>query len=49
MNDVAFGYTNLFTTNLPAAVPRFAGFPKFNFIGGHICIDFDADCWIDQH
>ena len=35
MNDVAFGYTNLFTTNLPPAAPRFSGFPKFNFIGGH--------------
>jgi hypothetical protein len=35
MNDIAFGYTNLFTNNLPPAGPRFSGFPKFNFIGGH--------------
>lgn len=35
MNDVAFGYTDLFTTSLPPAAPRFSGFPKFNFIGGH--------------
>lgn len=35
MNDIAFGYSNLFTTNLPAAGPRFAGFPPFYFIGGN--------------
>ena len=35
MNDVTFGYSHLFTANLPAAGPRFGGFPEFNFIGGH--------------
>ena len=35
MNDVTFGYKDLFTSNLPAAGPRFGGFPPFYFIGGN--------------
>jgi 2-aminoadipate transaminase len=30
-----FAYTNLFAKNLPAPAVRFAGYPKYNFIGGH--------------
>src|SRR5215471_11223411 len=30
-----FAYTNLFAKTLPAPAVRFAGYPKYNFIGGH--------------
>ncbi|HXC92367.1 MAG TPA: PLP-dependent aminotransferase family protein [Stellaceae bacterium] len=30
-----FAYTNLFANDLPAPAPRWTGFPKYNFIGGH--------------
>ncbi|MBV8738870.1 MAG: PLP-dependent aminotransferase family protein [Alphaproteobacteria bacterium] len=30
-----FAYTNLFADGLPAPAPRWTGFPKYNFIGGH--------------
>jgi 2-aminoadipate transaminase len=30
-----FAYSHRFATDLPAPAPRWAGFPKFNFIGGH--------------
>ncbi|HEV2300841.1 MAG TPA: PLP-dependent aminotransferase family protein [Stellaceae bacterium] len=30
-----FAYANLFAGGLPAPQPRWAGFPKYNFIGGH--------------
>lgn len=30
-----FAYTNLFVKNVPAPAVRFAGYPKYNFIGGH--------------
>jgi 2-aminoadipate transaminase len=30
-----FAYSHLFAKDLPAAAPRWAGFPKYNFIGGH--------------
>jgi 2-aminoadipate transaminase len=30
-----FAYTHLFAKDLPAAAPRWTGFPKYNFIGGH--------------
>ena len=32
---MSFAYTHRFRDGLPAPTPRFAGFPKFNFIGGH--------------
>jgi 2-aminoadipate transaminase len=35
MSNPAFDLTRLFGTGLPDPAPRFAGFPKFNFIGGH--------------
>ncbi len=35
MNDVSFGYSHLFTSNLPPAAPRFGGFPPFYFVGGN--------------
>jgi 2-aminoadipate transaminase len=35
MNDIAFGYADRFSRDLPAPAPRFTGFPRFNFIGGH--------------
>ncbi len=35
MNDVSFGYGHLFTNALPAAGPRFGGFPPFYFVGGN--------------
>ena len=35
VNDIAFGYSHLFTNGLPPAGPRFAGFPPFYFIGGN--------------
>ena len=30
-----FAYSHLFTKDLPPAAPRWTGFPKYNFIGGH--------------
>jgi 2-aminoadipate transaminase len=30
-----FAYSHLFAEDLPAPAPRWTGFPKFNFIGGH--------------
>jgi 2-aminoadipate transaminase len=30
-----FAYTHLFAKDLPPAAPRWTGFPKYNFIGGH--------------
>ena len=30
-----FAYVNLFAKNLPPPAPRWTGFPKYNFIGGH--------------
>jgi len=35
MSSPAFDLTRLFGTGLPDPSPRFAGFPEFNFIGGH--------------
>src|SRR5271165_2241822 len=35
MSSPAFDLTRLFGTGLPDPSPRFAGFPQFNFIGGH--------------
>jgi 2-aminoadipate transaminase len=35
MSKPEFDLTRLFGTGLPEPSPRFAGFPKFNFIGGH--------------
>jgi 2-aminoadipate transaminase len=35
MAATGFAYTHLFASDLPAPAPRWAGFPKFNFIGGH--------------
>jgi 2-aminoadipate transaminase len=35
MSVPAFDLTRLFGTGLPDPSPRFTGFPKFNFIGGH--------------
>ncbi len=35
MSSSAFDLTRLFGTGLPEPSPRFAGFPPFNFIGGH--------------
>ena len=35
MSHPAFDLTRLFGTGLPDPSPRFAGFPQFNFIGGH--------------
>lgn len=32
---MGFAYTNLFARELPAPAPRWTGFPKYNFIGGH--------------
>lgn len=29
------GYAHLFRKGVPAAAPRFTGFPKYNFVGGH--------------
>ena len=34
-SDSGFAYTHLFAKDLPPAAPRFAGLPKYNFIGGH--------------
>ena len=30
-----FAYSHRFAKDLPAAAPRWTGFPKYNFIGGH--------------
>jgi 2-aminoadipate transaminase len=30
-----FAYENLFAKSVPAPAVRFAGYPKYNFIGGH--------------
>jgi 2-aminoadipate transaminase len=30
-----FAYSHLFARDLPAPAPRWTGFPRFNFIGGH--------------
>ncbi len=35
MSDAGFVYADRFARGLPDAAPRFSGFPKFNFIGGH--------------
>src|SRR5262249_12700838 len=35
MSATGFAYSHLFSTELPPAAPRWAGFPKYNFIGGH--------------
>jgi 2-aminoadipate transaminase len=35
MTATGFAYSHLFANNLPAPAPRWAGFPRFNFIGGH--------------
>jgi 2-aminoadipate transaminase len=32
---MGFAYTSLFARELPAPAPRWTGFPKYNFIGGH--------------
>jgi 2-aminoadipate transaminase len=35
MTDGSFAYSHLFAKNLPPPAPRWTGFPKYNFIGGH--------------
>jgi 2-aminoadipate transaminase len=35
MAATGFAYSHLFAEELPVPAPRWAGFPKFNFIGGH--------------
>src|SRR6516164_7523915 len=35
MPDGGFAYSQLFAKNLPPPAPRWTGFPKYNFIGGH--------------
>jgi 2-aminoadipate transaminase len=35
MTESGFAYTNRFAKGTPAPMPRWAGFPKYNFIGGH--------------
>jgi 2-aminoadipate transaminase len=35
MAATGFAYSHLFADDLPAPTPRWAGFPRFNFIGGH--------------
>jgi 2-aminoadipate transaminase len=35
MPATGFAYSHLFAKDLPAPAARWAGFPKFNFIGGH--------------
>ena len=35
MTADGFAYSNLFSKDLPPPAPRWAGFPKYNFIGGH--------------
>ena len=34
MAATGFAYSHLFAKDLPAAAPRWTGFPKYNFIGG---------------
>jgi len=35
MPDGGFAYSHLFAKDLPPPAPRWTGFPKYNFIGGH--------------
>jgi len=35
MPDGGFVYSHLFAKDLPPPAPRWTGFPKYNFIGGH--------------
>ena len=35
MPDGGFAYSDLFAKDLPPPAPRWTGFPKYNFIGGH--------------
>jgi 2-aminoadipate transaminase len=35
MTDGGFSYSHLFAKDLPPPAPRWTGFPKYNFIGGH--------------
>lgn len=35
MTTAGFAYSNLFSKDLPPPAPRWTGFPKYNFIGGH--------------
>ena len=35
MTDAGFAYSHLFAKDLPPPAPRWTGFPKYNFIGGH--------------
>ena len=35
MTMTGFAHSALFTRDVPAPAPRWTGFPKFNFIGGH--------------
>jgi len=35
MTDGGFAYSHLFAKDLPPPAPRWTGFPKYNFIGGH--------------
>ncbi len=35
MSEAGFAYADRFAKGLPDPTPRFGGFPKFNFIGGH--------------
>ncbi len=35
MSSSGFAYTHLFSKQLPPPAQRWAGFPKYNFIGGH--------------
>ena len=35
LSPVPFDYTPLLRTDLPPPAARWAGFPKFNFVGGH--------------
>jgi hypothetical protein len=35
MTATGFALNNLFADGLPAPAPRWTGFPKYNFIGGH--------------
>ena len=35
MTDGGFAYSQLFAKDLPPPAPRWTGFPKYNFIGGH--------------
>jgi 2-aminoadipate transaminase len=35
MTAAGFAYSNLFAKDLPPPAPRWTGFPKYNFIGGH--------------